>query len=82
MINLNPESVNSQQNKFHTLVFELSVDLICNLESWERENLTLEQKIQLEDYQVVSNVHQRSGKGGCPAIIANEKSILFKTLHY
>ena len=73
MINLNPESVNSKQNKFHTLVFELSVDLICISESWERENLTLEQIIHLEDYQVVSNVYQRSGKGGRPAIIANEK---------
>ena len=42
-------------------------------ESWERENLTLDQIINLEDHDVISNVHQRRGVGGRPAIIVNRK---------
>ena len=80
MINLNPRSVYNKQNEFHTLVSELSVDLICISESWERENQTLEEIIHLEDYQVISNVHQRTGKGGRPAIIANEKKYFVQNI--
>ena len=35
-------------------------------ESWEREDLTLEEVIEIEDFKVISNVHQRKGKGGRP----------------
>ena len=42
-------------------------------ESWERESLTLDEIIDLEDHQVISNVHQRTGMGGRPAIIVNNK---------
>ena len=80
MINLNPRSVYNKQNEFHTRVSELSVDLICISESWERENQTLEEIIHLEDYQVISNVHQRTGKGGRPAIIANEKKYFVQNI--
>ena len=80
VINLNPRSVYNKQNEFHTLVSELSIDLICISESWERENQTLDQIIQLEDYQVISNVHQRTGKGGRPAIIANEEKYFVQNI--
>ena len=42
-------------------------------ESWEREKRPLDQIINLEGFKVISNVHQRRGVGGRPAIIANEK---------
>ena len=42
-------------------------------ESWERENLTLDQIIKLDDFSIISNVSQRSGVGGRPAIFANNK---------
>ena len=42
-------------------------------ESWEREELKLNQIINLEDHIVISNVSQRSGKGGRPALIVNSK---------
>ena len=80
MINLNPRSIYNKQKEFHTLVSELSIDLICISESWERENLTLDELIQLEDYKVISNVHQRSGKGGRPAIIANEQKYFVQNI--
>ena len=42
-------------------------------ESWERENLRLDEIIKLEDHSIISNVGQRSGVGGRPAIFANNK---------
>ena len=49
------------------------MDLTCISESWERENLSLNEIISLEDYEIISNVFQRKGIGGRPAIIANKK---------
>ena len=51
----------------------MELDVIFISESWERENKTLEQIIELDDYTIVSNVFQRKGIGGRPAIIANNK---------
>ena len=42
-------------------------------ESWEREEYTLDKALEMTDYEVISNVHQRIGKGGRPAIIANKQ---------
>ena len=42
-------------------------------ESWERENKPLDQLINLEDFRIISNIHQRRGVGGRPAIFVNEK---------
>jgi hypothetical protein len=72
VLNLNPRSVYNKVDEFHSLVNELQVDLLFMSESWERENQTLDQIINLENYQVISNVHQRSGKGGRPALIIND----------
>ena len=58
-------------DEFHTFVKEEEVDLLLMSESWEREYLTLNQIIKLEDHTVISNVSQRKGKGGRPAIIVN-----------
>ena len=45
VLNLNPRSIYNKKNEFVTFVEEESVDLICISESWEREDLAL------EDYQ-------------------------------
>ena len=73
VLNVNPRSIYNKKSQFHTLVTEHEIDLVCMSESWERENLTLDQIIQLEDHCVISNVHQRRGIGGRPAIIVNNK---------
>ena len=80
MINLNPRSVYNKVDEFHSLVTELDADLIFMSESWERENLTLNQVINLENHQVISNVHQRAGVGGRPALIINDKKYYVKNL--
>ena len=42
-------------------------------ESWERENLTLDEIIEIENFTILSNVFQRKGTGGRPAIFANHE---------
>ena len=68
---MNPRSVYNKQDEFHTFVEEEMVDLLTMSESWERENLLLDQIVKLDDHTIISNVSQRKGKGGRPAIFAN-----------
>ena len=74
MANINPRSVYNKVKEFHTFVEQEEVDLIFMSESWEREELTLQEIIKLDNHEVVSNVFQRKGKGGRPAIIVNKKN--------
>ena len=71
--NINPRSVYNKIEEFHTLVKEEEIDVVFMSESWERDYLPLNRIIKLEDHTVISNVSQRSGKGGRPAIIANSR---------
>ena len=71
--NMIPRSVYNKQDEFHTFVEEEMVDLLTMSESWERENLTLDQIVKLENHSIISNVSQRKGKGGRPAIFANKR---------
>ena len=73
MVNLNPRSVYNKIDEFHTFVTEHEVDVVFMSESWERNNLQLNQIIHLEDHEVISNVYQRTGRGGRPALIVNKK---------
>ena len=71
--NINPRSVYNKTEEFHTFVKEEEVDLLFMSESWEREHLQLNDIIQLEDHMVISNVYQRTGKGGRPALVVNKE---------
>ena len=73
LCNLNPRSIYNKREEFHTLVKEEDLDVIFLSESWECEYLPLDEIIDLDDHTVISNVHQRAGMGGRPAIIANNK---------
>ena len=78
VLNLNPRSVYNKVNEFQSLVTELDAGLVFMSESWKRENLTLDELLDLENYKIISNVHQRTGAGGRPALIINERSIMLK----
>lgn len=56
-----------------TFIEEESIDCAFISESHETENRKLEDMINLEDHTVVSNVYQRTGKGGRPALIVNKR---------
>ena len=70
--NINPRSVYNKIDEFHAFVEQEEVDVLFMSESWERENKTLDQIIHLENHLVISNVHQRVGKGGRPALFVNK----------
>ena len=78
--NINPRSVYNKVNEFHTLVKEEEIDIVFMSETWERENCTLEEIIHLEDHSIISNVYQRKGTGGRPAIIVNNKKFSVQNL--
>ena len=71
--NINPRSIYNKQNEFETFVEEENCDLILMSESWERDYLTLDQLIHLPNHTIISNVNQRRGTGGRPAIFANNQ---------
>ena len=73
VLNLNPRSIYNKVVEYVTFVKEEEVDLTCISESWERGNQTLNETLSMEDYEIISNVFQRKGIGGGPAIIANKK---------
>ena len=62
-------------NEYVTFVNEEQIDLVCMSGSWERENLTLENVINVEDFKVIFNVSQRNGTSGRPAIVVNSQNV-------
>ena len=80
VLNLNPRSIYNKAGEFVTFVEEENVDLICMSESWEREELTLDELIKIDDFSIISNVYQRKGKGGRPAIFANTRKFHVENL--
>ena len=73
LCNINPRSVYNKTDEFQTFVKEEDIDVVFISESWEREYLPLQQIIKLEDHIVISNVSQRHGVGGRPALVVNHK---------
>ena len=69
--NINARSVYNKIEELHTFINEEEIDLLFLSETWERENLTLKQVINLEQHEVFSSVNQRKGGGGRTAIVAN-----------
>lgn len=80
VINLNPRSVYNKKDEFRTMMKQLEVDLCTMSESWDRDNLCLEDIIQMEGYEIIKNVLQRRGKGGKPALIINKEKYHIKKL--
>ena len=59
LCNINPRSIYNKIDEFHEFVKEEQVDVIFISESWEREHLSLDKMIHLEDFVTISNVSQR-----------------------
>ena len=79
-MNLNPRSIYNKVIEFVTLIKEEQVHCVFLSESWERPEFNLSQLINIEDYKVISNPHQRQGVGGRPALIVNTKLYHVKNL--
>ena len=72
-MNLNPRSAMNKVEELKAFIEEESIDVGFISESHDRENKRLEDHFNLENYKVISNLHQRSEKGGRPALIVNDK---------
>ena len=57
-----------------------SVDVVFVSETWEREELPLKEVIKLDNFEIVSDVHQRNGKGGRSAVMVNKDKFTVKNL--
>ena len=65
LCNINPQSVYNKKEEFLTFVEQMESDVIFMSKSWERlENILEEVMMPLEDHTIISNVHQRVGRGG------------------
>ena len=80
VMNVNPRSVYNKILEFHTFVKEEEIDCIFMSESWERPNQPLESIIDLPNFKVISNPHQRKGVEGRPALIINSSKYHVKNL--
>ena len=69
--NINPRSLNNKIESFKTYLLEENVDLAFISESHERLDKPLTENLQMTNFEIISNVNQRRGKGGRPAIIVN-----------
>ena len=73
VININPRSIYKKTEDFKLVLEQYEADIVCLSETWERENLSLEELLNLEDsFSVIGNVKQRDFAGGKPAIIVNK----------
>ena len=72
-MNFNPRSIYNKLNEFLTFIKEQSIHCVFISESWERPKFNLTQLIEIEDFTVISNPHQRQGQGGRPALVINTK---------
>ena len=80
VMNINPRSIYNKSDELPLLLDQYEADIICMSETWERESKTLEQLLDLPNYQIISNVKQRDFKGGKPAILINKDRYLVKKL--
>ena len=58
----------------------MEVDICAISESWDRENLPIENILQMEGYKIIKNVVQRNKKGGKPILVLKEEKFHIKQL--
>ena len=87
IMNLNPPSIYNKVDEFVTLVEEEQIDLVFIPESHERayptkmgKSQTLQEIIQIDNFIVINNPHQREGKCGRPALVINSNKFNVKDL--
>ena len=80
VMNLNPRSIYNKTEDLYVLLEQYQAEVICISESWEREDLPLKQLLDLENFEILTNVKQRDFKGGKPAILVNKEKFHVKPL--
>ena len=78
--NLNPRSIYNKSDEFCTFVEQQEIDVVFMSETWERNNKSLKEIIDLQDFEIVSKVCQRKGGGGRSAVFVNKLKFEVKDL--
>ena len=55
IMNLNPRSIYNKTEEFLELLEQYSAQVIRISESWERENLSLQELLKLENHRIITN---------------------------
>ena len=79
-MNINPRSIYNKSEEFAQLIEQYDSQIICMSESWSRDNLTLDNLLKLDNYEIITNVQQRDFRGGKPAILVNTQNFLIKRI--
>ena len=77
--NINPRSLYNCVEEFETYIKEEDIDVAFVSETWEREVKPLQTLINLPNHTVISNVYQRKGVGGRPALVINHEKFSIST---
>ena len=80
LCNINPRSLYNKKTEFCTFLDQESIDIAFISETWEKEGETLKDILEIENYEIVANVSQRTGRGGRPAIVINKDKYIVKDL--
>ena len=80
IMNINPRSIYNKTEDFKLLIEQYEADCIMMSESWEREDFSLKQLLNLENYEIITNVHQRDAVGGKPAILIKTENYVVTNL--
>ena len=78
--NINPRSVYGKEEELKTFIKEEEVDCTILSESWERVDLPLDNLLKLDEFEIVSNPFQRTGRGGRPVLIINKSKFLIRNI--
>ena len=60
--------------ELEAFIDEEKIDVSFISESHDREDKRLDEHFDLEDYKIITNLHQRTEQGGRPALIVNKKN--------
>ena len=80
ILNVNPRSLYNKCEQFKRFIKEEAIDVAIISESWERPEYSLKDLLKLRNFEVVSNICQRKGVGGRPAIIVNKEKYFITNL--
>ena len=73
VMNLNPRSIYNKTDDLKLIIEQYEADIVFLSESWERDNLTLKDIIDIDGFDIISTVKSRDFTGGNPALIINSK---------
>ena len=79
-MNINPRSLYNKVDDLKLILEQYEADCVFISESWERQKIGLKKLLNLDNYEIITNVHQRENGGGKPAIIIRTDKYFVKPL--